>query len=104
MRTRYRGLYDTQTKEWLARDMFSHGVMWHCKPAKRLRYADEQYVKEESLRYRSSVMARSFYVTTKPRKLPPEAQAVIDKLKRWDKNEINWTEVQQALDAYEATQ
>lgn len=80
--------------------MFSHGVMWHCKPAKRLRYADEQYVKEESLRYRSSVVPRPFYVTTKPRKIPPEAQAVIDATQKFDQGKCGWVEVMSALKRY----
>ena len=38
----------------------------------------------------------------KPRKLPPEAQAVIDAVKRYDVCGTGWRDVIDALRAYEA--
>ena len=106
MRTRYWGLYDYDDDTWLSnrKEDPTTSDLWLVNPTNRRRFDTlqqaKQFASEELLH--SDVMPRPFYVTTK-RKLPPEAQAVIDAVKRYDACGTGWKAVIDALRAYERT-
>ena len=97
MRTRYWGLYNYENGKWIADD--AHGT-YMIKPRHRRRHTTYEAAQSDA---NYGWVPRPFYVVTKPRKLPPEAQAVIDAVKRYDACGVGWKAVIDALRAYEPT-
>lgn len=102
MRTRYWGLYDYSDGSWLGAELTGN-KLWCTKPTKRKRFDSFEHAKRNAESVDGQCVPRPFYVTTKPRKLPPEAQAVIDAIKRYDACGVGWKAVIDALRAYEQT-
>lgn len=96
MRTRYWGLYDYEEKEWL---LETGWLSIGADAGKRERFDTWEDAHKAGEIYVADIHPRPFYVTTKPRKLPPEVAALIEAVKKFDQSRTGWIEVAKALDA-----